>query len=65
MSWCFGLVNNRLAEIFYKRNKSVVTYMGHAFVKKTDYTSKREKEWIVKDTARIRLTYENGVYKEM
>jgi len=36
MSWCFGLVNNRLAEIFYKRNKSVVTYMGHAFVKKTE-----------------------------
>jgi phage-related protein len=63
MSWSFGLVNNRLAEIYFEKNKGKVKFMGHAFVKKSEYTTKREKEWIVKDTARIRLTYRNGVYK--
>lgn len=62
MDWCFGLVNNRLAEIYFEKKKGTVKYMGHAFVKKSEYTTKREKEWITKDTSRIRLTYKNRKY---
>lgn len=62
MNWCFGLVNNRLAEIYFEKKKGAVKYTGHAFVKKSEYTTKRGKEWVTKNTSRIRLIYKNGEY---
>jgi len=62
MHWSFALINNRLAEIYFEKKKGIVKYMGHAIVKKSEYKTKQEKEWIAKDTARMRLTYKNGKY---
>jgi len=62
MYWSFALVNHRLAEIYFEKKKGVVKYIGHALVKKSEYKSKQEQNWIAKETARTRLTYKNEKY---
>ena len=63
MVWSFGLVNNKLAEIFFERKTGEVVFLGHAYVKEQEYTTKKEKKWIKKETARVRLAYRKGKYK--
>lgn len=43
MYWSFALINNKLAEIYFETKKGIIKYIGHAFVKKSEYTTKREK----------------------
>ena len=43
MVWSFGLVNNKLAEIFFERKRGKVVFLGHAYVKEPEYTTKKEK----------------------
>ncbi len=62
MSWCFGIVNNKLAEIYFDREKGKPKFYGHCYVKKYEYATKREIEWIEEDTAKIIIVYRNGKY---
>lgn len=61
--WSFALVNNKLAEVFFERKRGKIIFLGHAYVKESEYTTKMEKSWIKKDTARVRLVYRKGEYK--
>jgi len=61
--WSFALVNNRLAEVFFERKRGKINFLGHAYVKESEYTTKKEKRWIKKDTTNVRLVYRKGEYK--
>lgn len=63
MPWCFAVVNNRLAEIYFKNVKGKPHIFGHCYVNQKDYKTKREQKWILEDTAKYRLIYRTGRYK--
>lgn len=62
--WCFAIVNNRLAEIFFandhKKKKSTV--WGHAYVKRDEFKTKKEQHQIDKDIKNAMFTYRNKKY---
>lgn len=62
MKWSFGLVNSKLAEIFFERRGRTVKFDGHAYVKKSEYKLKTELKWIEEETKRVKLFYKNGKY---
>lgn len=53
MGWCFALINGKLAEIFFDQKKNERIFFGHAYVKESEYKSKREKIWIGKDIKNV------------
>mgnify|MGYP001584870719 CR=1 FL=1 len=62
--WCFALLNSKLAEIFFHKNKDgQATIYAHCYVKTEDYTTKKERAWVEKDISRFRVTYRRGKYK--
>ena len=61
--WCFGVVNNRLAEIYFDKKGGKVDILGHCYVKKEEYKTKQEKRWIEKDIKRAKFTYRNKKYR--
>ena len=63
MSWCFAIINNRIAEIYFEKNKKEVKFLGHCYVKESEYTLKEERDCIKKDIVKHRFTYRKGVYK--
>lgn len=63
MSWCFALVNNRLAEIYFDKVKGKSKIVAHCYVKRQDYRTKKEQKWIKQDTKKYRLIYQKGRYK--
>lgn len=63
MGWCFAIINNRLAEIFFEKNKSGIKFLGYCYVKENEYKLKKEKEWIKKDIVKHYFIYRNGIYK--
>ena len=65
MNWSFGLVNGKLAEVFFEKKGKKPKIVGHAFVKKTEYKTKKEKTWIDCDTVKVQLEYKNGRYKKI
>ena len=64
MEWSFARINNRLAEIFFETKKGKIQFIGHCYVKKSTYKTKKEQRWIKEDTKRFNLTYKNHVYKD-
>ena len=63
MGWCFAIINNRLAEIYFEKNKNGIKFLGHCYVKESEYTLKEEKEWIKKDIEKVKLIYRKGKYR--
>lgn len=63
MYWCFGLVNKRLAEIFFEKKGKAFKIFSHVLVKESEYAMKKEKEWIKKDVQKVRFSYKNGAYR--
>lgn len=61
MSWCFAIVNNRLAEIYFNDDKTRSIF-GHCYVKKSEYKSKQEQKWIKQDTAKLQFLYRKRKY---
>lgn len=64
MMWCFAIVNNKLAEIYFEKRRGKIKFMGHCYVKESEYTTKKEKKWILEDTKRTVLVYRKGEYKD-
>ena len=62
MFWSFGLVNNRLAEIFFNRKGGKVRISSHCYVKREEYKTKREQRQIDQDTQKIKVRYRNKKY---
>ncbi len=66
MGWCFAIINGRLAEIFFEPRKiGEPKILGHAYVKREEYKTKKEQTYIREDTAKFRLSYRNGLYKRL
>ena len=62
MNWSFGIVNNKLAEIYFEKKKKNVTFIGHCYVMESEYKTKKEKKWIQEDREKVKLVYRNGKY---
>ena len=62
--WCFALVNNRLAEIYFendhKKKKTLV--WAHCYVERNEFKTKKEKAEIDQDIKKHRFTYRNKKY---
>ena len=65
MNWCFAIVNNKLVEIFFEKNKGKIEFLGHCYIKESEYKSKKEKLWIKQDTVKARFVYRKGRYKRI
>lgn len=64
--WAFAFVNGRLAEFHFEINKGKFRMTnGHCYVKRKEYTTKKEREWIGVDTKKYRFTYRNGKYRRV
>jgi len=64
MSWCFAIVNNKLAEIYFNKTKAGKPKIwGHCFVNRKDYKTKQEQKWIDLDTKKVKVIYRNKKYK--
>lgn len=47
MCWCFAIVNNKLAEIFFDEKKNgQAKIWGHCYVRQEEYETKTEQKWI-------------------
>jgi len=63
MNWCFALINNKLSELFFERHDDEeIEFLGHCDVQEEEYTTKKEKQWIEKDTKHNQFTYRKGKY---
>lgn len=49
--------------IYFEKKNGKVKFLGHCYVKQSEYKTKSEKEAIKLDTAKVRLTYRKGAYK--
>lgn len=63
MSWSFGIVNNKLAEIFFENNKGKRNILGHCYGGESEYKTKKEKRWIEEDIRKIRVVFRNRKYR--
>ncbi len=64
MGWCFGKVNNRLAEVYFDDDKPLKSRVfGHFYVKQENYKTKKEQKMIEKDLKKVRIVYRNKKYK--
>ena len=62
MDWSFAIINGRLAEIYYNKRGRILSFIGHSYVDKSHYKSKKEKLWIEHDTQTHIFTYRNSRY---
>jgi hypothetical protein len=65
MNWCFAIVNNKLAEVYYEREKEKIKFIGHAYVEEAKYKTKKERRYIKEDIARFMFVYRKGEYKRV
>lgn len=63
MSWCFAIINNKLAEIYFDKTKKGPKFLGHCYVKKEEFKTKQEQKWIKQDTEKFKFVYRNKKYK--
>ena len=63
MSWCFATINGRLAEIYFNETKKGPKFLGHCYVQKSEYKTKREQKWIQENLVKHRFSYRNKQYK--
>ena len=57
--WSFAIVNGRLAEIHFKKGLGI---WAHAYVKRTEYSTKREQKMIDEDIKKCVFSYRKGYY---
>ncbi len=65
MAWCFAIINNRLAEIYFDKKNEKTKIIGHFYVEKEDYKKKSEQKWIKEDTAKLHFVYRKNKYKRV
>lgn len=65
MDWCFAIINGKLAEIYFEKKKGKIEFLGHCYVKRTEYDSKEEQNMINEDIKNVRLRYYNRKYTKV
>lgn len=64
MSWCFTIINGRLAEIYFRKTAAGKTEItGHCYVRRGDFKTKSEQGMIDQDIKRMHFTYRKGKFK--
>lgn len=58
--WCFAIVNNRLAEIHFKKGSYI---WAHCYVDRSKF-SKKEQKMIDKDIKKCVFSYRKGFYNK-
>ena len=65
MNWSFAIINKKLAEIYFERTKGKPKILGHCYVKKEEYRTKKEQKTIKEDIVNNQLIYRSGKYKRV
>lgn len=61
MSWMFAIINRRLAEIFFEeKSGGRVECPGYCYVKRSEYKSRKERDYIREDTKRLKLRWKDS-----
>jgi len=64
MFWSFAIINNKLAEIYFDKDKNgKPKFTGHCYVVKNDFKTRAEQKAIEEDIAKYRFTYRKGKYR--
>ncbi|HEY4517821.1 MAG TPA: hypothetical protein VJI74_02935 [Candidatus Paceibacterota bacterium] len=64
MTWCFGIVRGRLAEVYFEsRGEGEKLPFAHCYVSKKEYKTKQEQRWIVEDTKRTWFSFHSKRYR--
>lgn len=63
--WSFAIINNRLAEFHFEAKKNKMVIMGHCYVDKSEYKTKKEQKWIIDDTTKYQFAYRNKKYRRI
>lgn len=61
MTWQFGVVNGKLAEVFFEKKN----ILGFCYVKASQYKTKKEKMWIKSDTQKLLFSYRKKVFRDI
>lgn len=64
MYWSFGIVNNKLSEIYFERKGKKIKFLGYCYVKGSGYKTKKEQKWIEEDTKKVNLIFKNNEYEK-
>ena len=64
MFWAFALINNRLVEIFFEKRGKTIVMQGHCYVKRSEFTTKKEQKDINTDIKKHVLSYRKGRYRD-
>lgn len=64
MSWAFALINNRLAEIYFEKKGKRFVMQGHCYVKREEFTTKKELKEIDTDIKKHVLSYRKRRYRD-
>jgi len=64
MTWCFAIINNRLAEIYFE-GEGKKEILGHCYVDGKEYKTKQEKKWIKEDTVKHKFKYYKKRYTKV
>lgn len=62
--WCFATINGRLAELFFDRRNGKLFFLGHVYVERSDYKTKKEQKWIDKDIKKYSFAFHNKEYSD-
>lgn len=65
MNWSFAIINNKLAEIYFERTNGKLKFLGHCYIKKEEYKTKKEQIMMEEDILNTQLIYRNGKYKRI
>ncbi len=65
MSWTFGIVNGRLAEVYYRGEANQSRVWTHCYIKREEFKTKKEQKWIDQDTKHARFVYRKGKYRRI
>ena len=64
MSWAFALINNRLSEIYFEKRGKKFVMQGHCYIRREEFTTKKELKEIGMDTKKHVLSYRTGRYRD-
>lgn len=64
--WCFAMLNGRPAEIYFRRRPGrLPEVLGHCYVRRSEFRTKKERQQIDRDMRHVRLSYRHRVYRSM
>jgi len=64
MNWCFTIINNKVGEIYFERNKNnQIKFLGHCYVKREDFENKQEQKCFNEDIKNTKIVYRDKRYK--